>query len=182
MQFTIGLRAIVVVLVAVVVTITGVAYAMIPGADGVIHGCFKRSGGTLRVIDPSVEVCGSNESPLSWSQVGPQGETGATGETGAPGISGYEIVSRSEDHGPGTFAGGFVRCPTGKVPLGGGAGVSDPEDDDGSFFGAASVEMDFPLSDLGGVGWKASFAPNPSLLVPSAYRATVYAVCAFVDN
>ena len=72
--------------------------------------------------------------------------------------------------------------PTGKVPLGGGAGVSEPDDDDASFFSAASVNMDFPLSDPGGVGWKASFSPNPSILVPAAYTATVYAVCSFVDS
>ncbi len=158
---------------------------MIPGPDGVIHGCFKRSGGTLRVIDPSIETCGSNENPLSWGQVGPQGETGATGatgEAGAPGISGYETVSRSQDHSAGTVAGGGVYCPTGKVPLGGGAGVSEPGDDDASFFSAASVDMAFPLSDAGGVGWGASFVPNPSLLVSEAYTATVYAVCAFVDS
>ena len=35
---------------------SGIAYATIPNA-GVIHACYSRSGGTLRVIDRSVTNC-----------------------------------------------------------------------------------------------------------------------------
>jgi hypothetical protein len=31
-----------------------IGYASIPGEDGVIYGCYKKSGGTLRLIDRSV--------------------------------------------------------------------------------------------------------------------------------
>jgi hypothetical protein len=72
----------------------GTAYATIPGGDGVIHGCFAKSGGALRVIDASVTNCKSGETSLDWSQqglpgpAGPQGEKGDPGEPGPPGPAG----------------------------------------------------------------------------------------------
>lgn len=183
MQITIAPRTLFMVVAAVLAAITGVAYAAIPDSNGVITGCYRKFLGSLRVIDPGAgERCGPLEIALQWNQTGPQGPQGDPGADGAPGISGYEIVSRSQDREatPGV-GGGFVYCPPGKVPLGGGAGVSDPEDDDGSFFSAGVVEMDFPLSDAGGVGWKAAFKWNFGLASPVPVRTTVYAVCAFVD-
>jgi hypothetical protein len=72
----------------------GAAYATIPGSDDVIHGCYAKSGGTLRVIDASVTNCKSGETSLNWSQQGvpglpgPQGEQGEPGEPGPPGPAG----------------------------------------------------------------------------------------------
>ena len=67
----------------------GIAYASIPDGTGVIHGCYKTTGGSLRVIDTSVGgTCNSSETPLSWSQTGPKGATGARGPTGAAGTNG----------------------------------------------------------------------------------------------
>jgi hypothetical protein len=177
-------RTVVLVLIAGTLAATGVAYATIPDASGVITGCYRRFLGGLRVIDPGAgERCGPLEIALQWNQTGPQGPQGVPGEAGAPGISGYEIVSRSQDRdaNPGT-GGGSVYCPPGKVPLGGGADVTDPEDDDGSFFSAGTVEMSRPHSDAGGVGWAALFRWNFELAVPVPVRTTVYAVCAFVDG
>lgn len=36
--------------------VSAVALATIPDSGGVIHGCYKKSGGTLRVIDNSVRT------------------------------------------------------------------------------------------------------------------------------
>jgi hypothetical protein len=46
---------------AVVVAAGGIGYAQIPDPGAVIHGCYARSGGTLRVIDNSVAICKSTE-------------------------------------------------------------------------------------------------------------------------
>jgi hypothetical protein len=55
----------------------GIAYATIPDASGVIHGCYKINQGTLRIIDTgTAQTCSSSETPLNWSQTGPQGPTG----------------------------------------------------------------------------------------------------------
>src|SRR5438093_8775328 len=67
----------------------GIAYASIPDGSGVIHGCYKTTGGSLRVIDTSVGgTCNSSETPLNWSQTGPKGATGARGPTGLNGAKG----------------------------------------------------------------------------------------------
>src|SRR2546425_5680233 len=63
------------------------ANALIPGSDGVIHGCYQHNNGNLRVVvDPS--ECHDSEVAIWWNQVGPHGATGATGATGASGAPG----------------------------------------------------------------------------------------------
>ena len=51
----------------------GVAYASIPDSSGVIHACFSRSSGALRVSDAG--TCSSKETALSWNTVGRAGLT-----------------------------------------------------------------------------------------------------------
>jgi hypothetical protein len=63
----------------------GAAYAAIPGGDGVVHGCFTKSSGALRVIDASATTCKSGEGALNWNQ---QGLPGVKGDPGAPGPAG----------------------------------------------------------------------------------------------
>jgi hypothetical protein len=61
----------------------GIAYASIPDSSGVIHGCFKATGGALRVIDTGAGgACNSSERVLDWNQAGPQGATGPAGPAG----------------------------------------------------------------------------------------------------
>src|SRR6266446_3184012 len=66
----------------------GIAYASIPDAAGIIHGCYSTSG-ALRVIDTALgQVCSGTEHALNWNQTGPTGPTGPTGATGATGVQG----------------------------------------------------------------------------------------------
>ena len=74
-------------LVAVVVAAVSVAYASIPDSNGVIHGCYDKNNGQLRVIDPAVSSCNPSETPLQWSQTGPQGPMGPQGPAGSAGPS-----------------------------------------------------------------------------------------------
>ena len=63
----------------------------IPGANGVITACYKKSGGVLRVIDPAITTCDpNNEVAVTWNQVGPQGPAGPPGPQGPQGIQGPE--------------------------------------------------------------------------------------------
>jgi hypothetical protein len=74
---------------AMLVTAGGVAYATIPDASGVIHGCYMRTTGALRVIDREKgQTCGPVQQELNWNQRGPQGPAGPRGETGPQGPSG----------------------------------------------------------------------------------------------
>ena len=53
--------------------ISGIAYASIPGGDGVIHGCYKTSNpakGSLIAID-SRASCPNGHAELNWNQTGP---------------------------------------------------------------------------------------------------------------
>jgi len=71
----------------------GVAWATIPGPDGVIHGCYQKENGQLRVIDPTnagdknSSACKENEQPLDWNQRGAPGAPGPQGPQGDRGPS-----------------------------------------------------------------------------------------------
>lgn len=73
------------------VGISGIAWATIPDALGVIHGCYKNTNpakGAVTVIDSeSGEVCPSGTTPLNWNQTGVQGPAGPQGPAGANGTS-----------------------------------------------------------------------------------------------
>jgi hypothetical protein len=110
----------------VAVGLAGTAYATIPGGDGVIHGCYAKSGGTLRVIDASVTNCKSGETALNWSQQGvpgpqgPQGEKGEPGEQGPPGpAGGVDSFGASQGSNiPSLTPGAFVTVISKEVPAG----------------------------------------------------------------
>lgn len=76
-------RLIGVVACVVLFAVAGIAYAAIPGTDGIIHGCYQKTNGALRVIDPAArQACGSTEKSLDWNQVGQQGAAGPQGPAG----------------------------------------------------------------------------------------------------
>jgi hypothetical protein len=89
---TLGRGGKVLVALGVAAALFGVATAVqasIPDSSGVIHGCYQKINGQLRVIDTDKgQACLASELALSWSQTGPTGATrptGATGATGPPG-------------------------------------------------------------------------------------------------
>jgi hypothetical protein len=108
--------------------VSGVAYAAIPSADGTISGCYLKSGGTLRVIDPTNAKCKSSETSLTWNiqgvpgAPGTNGTNGTNGTDGADGVSGYELITAESTHI--SFDGNrldvFAKCSPGKKFLGGG--------------------------------------------------------------
>jgi hypothetical protein len=69
---------------------TSTAVAAIPDSGSVIHSCYKKSGGAVRVIDTASTSCDSNETPLGWNQQGPQGPQGAPGPKGDKGDKGAQ--------------------------------------------------------------------------------------------
>lgn len=94
-------------LVAIAAVVLGVgvaAYASIPDANGVIHGCRKNSDGQLRVIDSDAgQTCANGWTPLNWSQTGPQGPAGLAG------VHVVSVVVSSPAE---------VLCPSGETALG----------------------------------------------------------------
>jgi len=61
--------------------------ALIPDEDGIFHGCYQRTSGSLRIVSGPSE-CHDTEVAIFWSQRGPAGATGPTGPTGATGLTG----------------------------------------------------------------------------------------------
>jgi hypothetical protein len=106
-------RAAGLVAVAVGLTAAGISYAAIPDSQQVIHGCYAKSNGALRVIDPGAnQTCDTKkENPLPWNQRGPSGPTGADGVDGTNGATGP-----TGDRGPTGLAGssgtGYQTTPT----------------------------------------------------------------------
>lgn len=66
----------------------GAAYATIPDSSGVVHGCYAKSGGSVRVVDTSVDACKANETALDWNVQGPPGPQGPQGPQGQAGPTG----------------------------------------------------------------------------------------------
>ena len=66
----------------------GIAVAAIPSAGGVIHGCYQKNEGQLRVLDADTDSCRPSELPISWNAEGPQGVQGPQGIQGAQGPQG----------------------------------------------------------------------------------------------
>jgi hypothetical protein len=91
--------------------------AAIPDSSGVIHGCYQKNVGNLRVIDPSAGAeCRPSEIAIEWSETGPQGPPGPqgpkgdTGDTGPTGATGPQGPPRTSVAGQ--------SCPNGQVVTG----------------------------------------------------------------
>lgn len=77
------------VLLAVWLLPSGEVEAAIPDPVTLEYtGCYMKSGGAIRVIDPSVTTCKSGETMISWNMKGPAGPTGPAGPAGAMGLTG----------------------------------------------------------------------------------------------
>jgi len=112
------LVALLAVAAGAVLAASAVATATIPDATGVIHGCYKKGSGTLRVIDDATSACAANESSLSWNA---QGQPGLQGPPGPAGASGLEVVVAESEPDSSTLAVATAVCPAGKSAIGGGA-------------------------------------------------------------
>jgi hypothetical protein len=66
---------------AVGAVLSGIVWAQIP-QDGVYTGCYRKPGGTLRIIDAS-QACKKGETRITWNE---SGQPGLPGEPG-PGVA-----------------------------------------------------------------------------------------------
>jgi hypothetical protein len=142
------------------------AAGVIPGPDGVIHGCYQNNNGKLRVL-PAGETCDRNETALPWNQVGPagprgdKGDRGEAGPQGQPGLSEYQTIPVQQ---PISAAGGYVfeaACPAGKTAISGGYSLPN----------GATVTESHPR-DGDPTVWRLAFA------VPGPTTLTLYLQCA----
>lgn len=154
----------------------GIALASIPDAAGVIHGCYSKDLGILRVIDTAKgQSCRKWETALDWNQQGPQGPQGVAGPQGpqgASGISGYEVVVSHDTQfnvlGNG-IADSQANCPQGKSVLGGGAGTLQGD--------ALNLQTSTPTGSND--GWLVEFVNTSGNTLGQA-DVWAYAICAKV--
>lgn len=101
------------------------AFAAIPGSDGVITACYDKTNGQVRIID-ATKSCSKGESRIGWNQTGPQG---VPGTPGAPGADGADGVVPDQSCPSGQFVtgvlGGALTCD---APQAGLANESEPND------------------------------------------------------
>ena len=111
---------------------------------------------------------------------GPPGPPGPPGPTGAPGVSGYEIVTSRFVVAPKQVGSGLVRCPAGKVVLGGGV-RADPDTPAPNGPDRAVVVRSSPLpapeGGAGGPGWEAT-VKHAGDSASGAITVIVTAICA----
>jgi len=172
----------------------GIAYAAIP-SNGVITGCYLKSGGTLRVIDAATIKCKSTETQLQWNQTGPigppgtngtngtdgtdgtNGTNGTAGTNGTNGVSGYQLVTEDHPFGTGvsfSFGSVDVSCPNGKVALGGGGEFINAQ---GQVIHTSQSSIDASSPTADGTGWTVSYTANVDLSFGVAV-VRAYVTCA----
>jgi hypothetical protein len=153
----------------------GAAYATVPDADGVIHACYDKVSGQARIFDNRTNTpkrCGAKEAEVSWNQRGVPGQKGEPGAPGAPGgLAGYEVVSAKTPLDSDKFKDVRADCPSGKVPVGGGAdALHEFEGDQVSI-----VQLALGRSNVSGSGWRAQAkevqdTDKPFLFLSAAVR------------
>ena len=174
----------------------GIAYATIPGGDGVFHACVKDANGNVRLVDPSAPGksggCRDNETAVSWSQTGPPGPPGAPGSPGAPGapgapgtpgapgISGLQTVTLASVSNSISPKEAALLCPAGKRAIAGGAAITGGSVAAGTDLGATvALKASRPLTISGNDAWTAraeEIAPG----FDGDWQLTIYAICAAV--
>ena len=117
--------AIVVIGAAAALAIGSIALAAIPDGGGVVHGCYDKGSGQLRVTDTQTnqpKPCTVKEAALDWSLRGPQGVPGPQGPAGPAGAPGADPVADAfvgrfgEDVGNAAAA-NSVPCTLGQILL-----------------------------------------------------------------
>ena len=141
----------------VLLVVAGVAYATIPDSSGAIHGCYARSGGSLRVIDATVTNCKSGETSLDWNVQGQQGPQGPNGPAGPVGPQGPQGPSGSQGpvgpQGPSGLSHGYLassnQVPVAEFPAFSNVGsiASVP---DGTYMIWAQISLDDSLNEPSG--------------------------------
>jgi len=135
--------------IAVLAIGSGVAFATIPDRGGVIHSCYSKFGGAVRVIDTG--SCRATETALNWNQAGQQGPAGPQGPPGAKGDTGPQ--GPKGDTGPAGLTG-----PQGDQGPQGQQGQQGPQGPAGPAGGLSGYEVQTLDFDVPNLGWNSGTA------------------------
>jgi hypothetical protein len=155
---------------ALAAALLSVAQAQAAAPSEVIKACVNKKTKLVRIsVHASTSYCG-NESFRTWNQSGPKGDPGQPGLPGTDGVSGYEVVTDDFVYTVGEeFGTAVVECPTGKIPVGGGAKYANVSD-----WGYGSFLSDYPTETGWAVDW---YHGNQTIEI----NFTAYAICALTS-
>jgi hypothetical protein len=136
--------------VAMVLAAGGFAFAAIPDSKGVIHGCYQKKKGTLRVVSSESKCKKKREKAISWNQ---KGATGGPGIQGAQGVAGKNAATSitirtflANFAGNGTLGEAGATCNAGEKLIGGGGGWVDNANPATSYQLSGTVSDSSPAS------------------------------------
>ena len=155
----------------------GIAWATIPDAGGVIHGCYKKKSGALRVIEDTALCNAKSEQSLQWNQTGPQGPKGDQSYSFST-VEAVATLTATPANKDNLVA--SVQCPTGSYATGGGsyiqAHVTPYYHLRYSRPAAFGPPGDPPR------GWEVAYAYNGNFIDETDIQITAYAVCATASS
>ena len=168
MRFSARTRLVALTTVALGILAGGVAYASIPDSNGVIHGCYLKVLGTLRVIDSPSQHCNTSfEVPIQWNQQGVPGTNGAAGPAGPTGPTGAASTVAGPTGAAGAAGATGPTGPTGPTGLTftTTSGTTGPTLSPGTYFVVVRYSIETSSTPLlGTCGVEASIAPFPPQL------------------
>ena len=136
-------------------------------------------GGPRAAATERIGAAGPPGPPGPAGSPGPPGPPGPPGASGAQAVSSYEIVTTRFTVAPRQSGSGLVRCPAGKVVLGGGVRF-DPDSGapDAPDRGVVVRSSPLPADDAaGGPGWAAT-VKHAGQSTTGAITVIVSAICA----
>ena len=132
-----------------------VAVLQVPDAAGVIHACYQKNNGQLRVVNAAAD-CNPSEVALDWNQrgtggpAGPAGATGASGSVGAAGGPGATGASGTNGSQGATGVG--ATGATGSSGAIGATGPQGPTGDTGTIGATGAAGASGAAGGTGGAG------------------------------
>lgn len=148
-----------------------------------IAACRANSNGAVRIVNDNSTGCSNNESPVSWSVVGPQGPAGPQGIAGPQGPAGpagglnsvQVVLGNLNESNPGIGTGGSVSsiatCPSGTTLISGGASTGT-----NGGAGHAALQSSFPNGAPG--QWVASAVATNDNPATVSIVVQAFALCA----
>jgi hypothetical protein len=167
--------ALVVACIALMVALSGLAYAATLPKNSVGTTQLKNDAVvSSKVKNGALLAADFKAGQLPAGEVGPKGDKGDTGAQGPPGVSGLEIVKNVGPSQSTLFTVRSASCPSGKRLLGGGA-VAFPLG--GAYYDDIALVSSYPITNT---TWQAVASEvNPTT---GNWRLDVYAICANVGG
>lgn len=169
---------------AAALAIGAAAFASIPDSGGVIHGCYQKNSGSVRIVDTANGSCTNGEIAIQWNETGPAGAQGPAGPEGPAGPTNVLVRTGAPVEVPPSgpiVRDAYASCLGGERATGGGALNSGPAP---GFYNTVLLDS-FPTvnglpaeNGATATGWFARARNNNSDGANQTIVLTAYVLCA----